>query len=166
MVNLLRPRSALHCAHVLLALGLLFPASGWAQSYMGKVCLTFTITERQTGPVTEQPVASQLDVTNLGGNMYAVVGSLPAADQSQPLVVSGHATVIGSELYFNMTATLHHPDSYGWQDTGINQTRLNVSTMTGTFYEIGHDFGRLTRQFDNSRYTGGSASLSLAACPG
>ena len=62
-----------------------------------------------------------------------------------------------------MTTTQNHPD--GWRDTGINQTRLNLSTMQGTFYEIGHDYNTLNGAFDNSRYTAGTVTLSLNACP-
>lgn len=148
------------CLRLLLAFVLLPPLAGWAQTYVGKVCLVSTITERQNGPVTPQVMAIQLDVTNLGGSTYAVAGSLPTADQ--PFVTTGYATVIGGELYFNMSTSQTHSD--GWKDTGLNQTRLNLSTMSGTFYEIGHDFNPLTRQWDDSRYTAGTVSLSLAAC--
>lgn len=158
--SLRRRTPLLRWRHWLLAT--LVAAPGWAlaQAYVGRVCLVSTVTARQTGPVTPQAMTMQLDVTNLGGTTYAVSGWLPTADQ--PFVVTGQATVIGGELYFNMTTSQRHAD--GWMDTGVNQTRVSLATMTGTFYEIGHDFNTVGRTFDNSRYTAGTVSLSLNPC--
>jgi hypothetical protein len=156
-------RAASHWRHALAALPLLWAAAVPAQvpAYVGKVCLTSTVTARQTGPVTPQVVPILLDVTNLGANTYSVMGAVtPGGDQ--PFVVAGTGTVIGGDLYLNMTTTQTHAD--GWMDTGINQTRLNLSTLQGTFYEIGHDFNTANGQFDVSRYTAGTVSLSMAAC--
>ena len=146
----------------LLGLALLVPAPGWAQTpaYVGKVCIVSTVTTRQSGPVTPQVIPIQLDATNLGANVYAVSGAVTTGES--PFVLTGTAIVVGGDLYFNMTTTQQHPD--GWRDTGVNQTRLNLSTMQGTFYEIGHDFSTATGTFDNSRYTAGTVSLSLSAC--
>jgi hypothetical protein len=142
-------------------LALLAPASGWSQTYVGKVCLLSTVTERQTGAVSEPQRAIELAATNLGGNTYALAGALSTPDQ--PFVVAGTGTIVGTELYLNMTTTQTHSD--GWMDTGINQTRLSLgATISGTFYEIGHDYNRPGRNFDNSRFTAGTATLSLAGC--
>src|SRR6185369_917450 len=142
-------------------LALLAPASGWSQTYVGKVCLISTLTERQTGAVSAQQFAIELAVTNLGGNTYSVAGALVSPSDG-PFVVTGSGTIVGNELYLNMTTSQSHSLSHGWMDTGIMQTRLNLASMSGTFYEIGHDFDRVGRTFDNSRYTSGTATLSLA----
>lgn len=149
--------------HGLAALPLLWAVAAGAQvpSYVGKVCMTSTITARQTGPVTPQVVPIVLDVTNLGFNTYSVVGAATATGD-QPFVVGGTGTIVGGFLYMNLTTTQTHAS--GWMDTGINQTRLNLSTLQGTFYEIGHDFDPATGQFDLNRYTSGTVSVSMAAC--
>jgi hypothetical protein len=154
-------RSSGFLGSLFVVLALSAPASGWSQTYMGKVCMLVTVTERQTGAVSEPQRAIELDVTNLGGNTYAVAGAM-ATPPDQPFVVTGSGTIVGGELYLNMTATLTHSD--GWMDTGINQTRLNLANLSGTFYEIGHDFNRPGRIFDNSRFSAGTATLSLTGC--
>ncbi len=148
--------------HALFALLCAFPLLAGAQSYVGKVCLMSTVTERQAGPVTPPELfAVEVDVTNLGGTMYAIAGAV-ADLPDQPALVTGIATVIGGEMYMNMTLTQAHTD--GWMDTGINRTKLNLATMTGTFYEVGHDFNTVNRTFDNTRYTAGTVSVSSGAC--
>lgn len=148
--------------HALAALPLLWALGAAAQvpSYLGKVCLISTVTVRQTGPVAPQVYPIMLDVTNLGANTYSVVGSF--RDIDQPFVVGGTASIIGGDLYFNMTTTQAHSD--GWMDTAVHQARLNLSTMQGTFYEIGHDYNTANGQFDVNRYSAGTVSLSMAAC--
>lgn len=132
-------------------------------SYLGKFCFTSTITSRQTGPVSPQTMVSQYDVSSIGGNAYIIVGSVDITNE--PFVTTGFGTVIGNignKLYLNMTTTQSHADSQ-WRDTGINQTQLDLSTLSGTFYEVGHDFDPATGSFDNSRYTAGT--VALMTCP-
>lgn len=139
----------------------LFPAGAMAQTYVGKFCFSSTITERESGPVSPPetiPFVSQFDVTHLGGNAYALVGSIAIPDQ--PFVTTGLATVIGGDIYANMTGTQSHPDS--WRDTGVNHTRINLATLSGSFYEVGHDYNTSTRTWDD-RYTAGT--VKQAACP-
>lgn len=147
--------------HLLLGLLLVLPLLAGAQSYMGKVCVVNTLTTRDQGPVTPEVFTLELDVTNLGGSTYAVAGGLVMAPD-EPIVATGHATVVGNDLYFNMIVTLVHAD--GWVDTGINRTRLSLSTLTGTFHEIGNDYNRVTRTYDHDRYSAGTVQLSLSAC--
>lgn len=154
-------RSVRAWRHVVLGLLLALPAFGWAQSYMGKVCLISTVTVRHEGPVP-QYFAAEFDVTNLGGNTYSVAGSVPTAPGEEPMVATGLATVVAGYLHMNLATTQAHAD--GWMDTGINRTRLNLATMTGTFYEIGHDYNTVTRVFDQTRYSAGTVQLSLTAC--
>lgn len=143
----------------LLALSLgLQPLTAMAQTYIGTVCLLSTVQERETGPVAEEVFIIKYDVTHLGGLAYSIAGAMN--NSNAPFVLSGHGTVIGNELYMNMTSTQGHGD--GWQDTGINQTRLNLTTMTGTFYEIGHDFNPASKAWDN-RYTRGT--VAQVSCP-
>lgn len=147
--------------HLLPGLVMLLPLLAGAQSYMGKVCVVSTLTTRDQGPVTPEVRALEFDVTNLGGNSYSVAGALVIPGE-EPAVATGHATVVGNDLYFNMILTMAHSD--GWMDTGINRTRLNLSTMTGTFYEIGNDYNHLSRTYDHTRYSAGTVQLSLSAC--
>lgn len=147
--------------HLLPGLVLALPLLAGAQSYMGKVCVVNTLTTRDQGPVTPEVFVMEFDVTNLGGTTYAVAGGLVAAPD-EPVVATGHATLVGNDLYFNMIVTQAHAD--GWVDTGINRTRLSLATMTGTFYEIGHDYNTVTRAYDQNRYSAGTVALSLSAC--
>lgn len=148
--------------YLLSGLVLLLPLAAGAQSYMGKVCAVNTLTTRDEGPVTPEVFRMELDVTNLGGTTYSVAGGI-LSPPDEPVVVTGHATMVGDALYFNLLVTQVHAD--GWVDTGINRTRLNLSTMSGTFHEIGNDYNRVTRTYDHDRYSAGTVALSLAACP-
>lgn len=140
------------------ALALLTPLPAAAQvAHQGRFCFTATVTERETGAVTPNNVHFQYEATSLGGAMYAIAGRALTSDQ--PFIATGYGLVVGNELYMNLTTTQTHAD--GWKDTGINQTRLNLATMTGTFYEIGHDYSPVTRQSD-TRYTAGT--LAPATC--
>lgn len=145
----------------LLGLLLTLPLVTWAQSYVGKVCMISTVTTRDQGPVAPERFVAEFDVTNLGGTTYSVAGALIALPD-EPMVATGQATVVGGDLYFNIVATQVHAD--GWVDTSINRTRLSLATMTGTFHEIGHDYNRVTRTYDQNRYSAGTVELSLAAC--
>jgi hypothetical protein len=148
--------------HLLLGLMLLLPLLASAQSYVGKVCVVSTLTTRDEGPVTPEVRRMEFDVTNLGGTMYALAGGL-VVPPGEPVVATGLATVVGNDLYFNTTVTQAHAD--GWVDTGINRTRLSLATLTGTFYEIGHDYNTITRTYDQNRYSAGTVQLSLSVCP-
>ena len=131
----------------------------YAEVYLGKVCLQSTIKERESGPVSpEEKAVVTYDINSLGGNVYALSGRVNIPDQ--PFVFTGMANLIGNVLYMNITTTQSHPD--GWRDTGVEQVQLNLSTMTGTFYENGHDFKPSTKQWD-SRYTAGT--VEKVACP-
>lgn len=129
-----------------------------AQTYIGRVCLTSTVTERESGPVAGETFLVQYEATNLGGSFYAVAGRVVTPDQ--PAIITGIGTLVGSTLYINVTGTQSHSD--GWHDTGVNQTRLDLATMSGSFYEIGRDFNRNTRQYD-LRYTAGT--VAATTCP-
>lgn len=143
--------------HLLPGLLMLLPLLAGAQSYMGKLCTVNTLTTREEGPVTPRVFVVELDVTNLGGTTYSVAGGV-VAPPDEPMVVTGHATLVGNDLYFNMIVTQAHAD--GWLDTGINRTRLNLSTLTGTFYEIGHDYNPSSRTYEQIRYSAGTVQLS------
>lgn len=147
---------------LLLGLALALPLLAGAQSYVGKVCVVSTLTTRDQGPVAPEVRRMEFDVTNLGGTMYALAGGL-IVPPNEPIVATGLATVVGNDLYFNTTVTMAHAD--GWMDTGINRTRLSLATMTGTFYEIGHDYNTITRTYDQNRYSAGTVQLSLSSCP-
>lgn len=146
--------------HMLLGLLMLLPLLAGAQSYMGKMCTVNTLTTREQGPVTPEVFVVELDVTNLGGTTYSVAGGL-LAPPDEPMVVTGHATLVGNDLYFNMILTQVHAD--GWVDTSIHRTRLNLSTLTGTFHEIGNSYNRVSRSYE-PMYSAGTVELSLSAC--
>ena len=129
-----------------------------AEAYLGKVCLTSTVTERETGTVPPEVRTFQYEVTNLAGNVYVIAGKV--SSEPQPFVATGFGIVIGNELYMNLATTQTHTDA--WVDTGINQTRLNLTTLSGTFYEIGHDHNRSNRTYD-SRFTAGT--VARTTCP-
>lgn len=150
------------CRRLLPGLLMLLPLLAGAQSYMGRVCVVSTLTTRDVGPVTPEVKRIEFDVTHLGGSMYALAGGL-IVPPGEPVVSTGLATVVGNDLYFNTTVTVAHAD--GWVDTGINRTRLSLSSMTGTFYEIGHDYNTITRTYDQNRFSAGTVQLSMSACP-
>ncbi len=134
-----------------------------AEGYMGKVCLLSTVTARETGPVTESPVVVTYDTNFLGGGAYALSGSVNIP--GQPYIFTGYGNQIGNILYMNITSTQLHPDPDNWHDAAVQQAKLNLATMTGTFYEIGHNFNPKlsgTQQWNES-YTAGT--ITKTPCP-
>ena len=124
-----------------------------AQLYIGTVCLNSTVLERETGAVSPETFLVKYDVVFLGGSSYSISGHVDIPEQ--PFIFTGYGNLIGSELYMNVTTTQSHPDK--WQDTGINQTQLNLATMTGSWYEIGNDFNTQSKTWDK-RYTAGTVA--------
>ena len=157
------PKSRARRLVSLLMLGmLLVTSSAFAQTYyLGKLCFTFTITERQTGPVSGQAFTAKLDTTFLGGDSYAFNGYVSVADDG-PFVVTGSGVMVGTVLYINFHGTQKHT-SESWRDTGTNQTQLDLSTLSGTFYEVGHDYDPVGKTWDSTRFTAGT--VRMVTCP-
>ncbi len=140
----------------LLTSALLTAPPAFAEGYMGKVCLQGTITEHSS-PIDGQSFVMGYDVIHLGGTSYSLTGSVTLPE---PFIVTGNGSQIGGIMYMNITTTQSHDD--GWRDTAVMQIQLNTATMTGTFYENGHDYDRVNRRWDE-RYTAGT--VSRVACP-
>lgn len=127
-----------------------------AQSYLGRYCFTATVTQRDTSPVSES-LPFQYEAASLGGGMYALAGK--TIGTGEPFLIAGIAQLIGQELIGNLATTLRDED--GSRDTGVAQFRLNVSTLTGSFFEVGNDFNPSSGQFSR-RYSAGT--LVATAC--
>ena len=154
---LCHPTINILAAGALLGAALLSATPALAEGYVGKVCLQGTIKERETGPVADQIFTVSYDVNHLGGTSYSLTGNVNMPD---PFIFTGNGSQIGNILYMNITTTQSHAD--GWRDAGVMQIQLNMTTMSGTFYENGHDFDRINRRWDQ-RYTAGV--VSRVACP-
>jgi hypothetical protein len=97
------------------------------------------------------------EVNHIGGTAYGLSGNVNIT--GEPFIFTGYGSQIGSILYMNITTTQSHQD--GWRDSGVMQVQLDLQTMTGMFYENGHDFDTNTRQWDN-RYSAGT--VKKVAC--
>lgn len=146
------PAASLLCASIAMS------SISHAEGYLGKVCLSSTVTERESGPVTEPSIVLAYEANHLGGGTYALSGSVNTPEG--PFIFTGFGHQAGSILYMNITSTQSH--TTGWRDTAVQQAQLNLTNFTGTFYENGRDYNPGTGQWDN-RYTAGK--FSKTACP-
>ena len=149
-----------------MALAMLFlirPDDAAAQAFIGNYCWNFTITDTTvTGTVVPSTFVMRSDITAMGGNSYTLIGHVNVAGDN-PFTLSGFGHVIGTTLYLDLSGSQSHATG-GWRDTSAIHATIDVSTYTGTFYDIGNDYNAVTRVPDSTRYTAGTVALS-SSCP-
>jgi hypothetical protein len=102
-------------------------------------------------------------ITKVGGNFYLFQGYV-APDGEKPFVLAGSGVIINNRLLLNLSTTQDHSPG-SWRDTGMMQVNLDTAAgqnyLSGTFYEVGHDFNPSGGEepFDQ-RFTGGTLTLS------
>jgi len=141
-------------AFLVLALTVAVPASAQVPA---DLCLKVTIQEDEKGPVVPvKRFAMNVHLESVDEIHFTIWGKV--AILKEPFYIGGTGVLEGNFLTMNLTTSQKHLD--GWMDSGVMQARFNISTGYGTFYEIGHDFDRVNRVFDE-RYTAGVLRL----CP-
>lgn len=143
---------------------LLFPAAdALAQSFMGRYCWNLTITDTTvSGMAIPTTLVLNSDIVNMGGGSYTLIGHVTVTGDN-PFTLSGFGHTIGNMLYLDMSGSQSHATG-GWRDSSAVHAAINMSTLTGTFYDVGNDFNAVTRQTDSTRYSAGTIALA-AACP-
>lgn len=129
-----------------------------AQAIPDDLCLKVTLKENEAGPLpAPKKFTMNVHLVTVNGIHFTIWGKV-VVPQDGPFYVGGTGILEGTWLTMNLTSSQKHTDS--WRDTGVMQVKFNISTNNGTFYEVGHDFDTVNRQFDQ-RYSAGS----LAKCP-
>lgn len=130
-----------------------------AQVIPDNVCLLVTITENEAGPLPTpfQKVKMNVHLASDNAKHFTIWGKVIVSGDA-PFYVGGTGILESTTLTMNLTSSQRHTD--GWRDTGVMQVKYNISTLKGTFYEIGHDFDTVNHVFDE-RFTAGS----LRQCP-
>jgi hypothetical protein len=153
----------------LLFLGLSATAmAGNSFNFLGETTWTVTINERETGPITPFNITMTGAISKLGPNNYYLfqgVVQVPPEAQDKPFFLSGGGTMVtfpGAQtptLVLTLNTSQLHVDSN--RDTGVMHVEINPSNLSGTFYEVGHDFNRdpNSRSF-SQRFTAGSLSTT------
>jgi hypothetical protein len=138
-------------------------ADAFGQSFIGTPCWNLTITDTTvTGMVIPTTLVLKSDISSMGGSSYTLIGHVTVSGDN-PFTLSGFGHVIGGTLYLDMSGSQSHATG-GWRDSSAVHAAINMSTLSGTFYDIGNDFNAVTRQTDSTRYSAGTIALA-AACP-
>jgi hypothetical protein len=70
-----------------------------------------------------------------------------------PFVLAGGGNLLNNKLYMTLTTSQLHSDNN--RDTGVMHVEINPADLSGSFYEIGHDYDRGTTFF-SERFTAGT----------
>lgn len=118
----------------------------------GNYCWNLKITENETGPVPTQTYLMKMHIAPIGnGTTASLTGKVIVSDDNSPLL-TGIATVSSTMISGNLVGTQIHTGTS--RDTSIIRMNMNPTTLSGTFYEVGHDFDRGNHTFDE-RFTAG-----------
>jgi hypothetical protein len=123
-------------------------------NFLGEASWTITINESY--PDSPPPFAITLKgaISRLAPNYYLFQGSVEIP-QNNPFFLSGSGKILNGKLVLTLnTSQLHTGDS---RDTGVMHVELNPSDLSGTFYEVGHDYNRAQQEF-MVRFTAGTIS--------
>lgn len=127
----------------------------------GNYCWNIKITEDTSGSITPVSYVMKLHIVPIGNKTTAIIrGSVIVPDDYSP-VITGIASISPTSIRGNFDASQIHKNN-NWNDTSRTQFTINQSTLKGTFFEIGHDFDRNGRTFDD-RYSKGQ--LIPIKCP-
>jgi hypothetical protein len=154
-----------------LFLGLTAPAlAGNSFNFLGETTWTVTIAESFPDPPPPFTITMRGGISKLGPNNYYLfqgVVQLPPEAQDKPFFLSGGGTLVSmpgaqtSTLVLTLNTSQLHVDAgdSSNRDTGVMHVEINPSNLSGTFYEVGHDFDRVHHQF-SERFTAGSLSTT------
>ncbi len=131
----------------------------FAGNYWGEFCWIAEKTEGTYGEEWEGPFLVRLGFTHMGDDYFTIQGHVNVDEN--PLIISGSAIIIKSEIFMNLQWTSQSMLS-PWRDTSKAQMNLSLSNLNGNFWAIGHDFNTETRAFGMSY---GSGTMTSATCP-
>lgn len=150
----------------LLFLGLTAPALAVNSfNFLGQTTWTVTINETEIGPATPFSILMTGAISKLGTNYYLFQGvvTLPPEAGDNPFFASGGGTMVTlpgaltPTLVLTLNTSQLHTNSN--RDTGVMHVEINPANLSGTFYEVGHDFDRVQKNF-SQRFTAGTLSTT------
>jgi hypothetical protein len=142
-----------------LLLLLSFNVTNATAEYLGEFCLSIHVTTSDKGS-RDDTYIERIKITQIGDNAYNLQGIVNVPGDN-PFFTHGSATVIGNDLVITQSGAQAHATS-SYQDVGTSQSRINLSTMTGTIWGIHKSYNTSTRQFSDF-YSAGT--ITLIKCP-
>jgi hypothetical protein len=134
-------------------------------NFLGQATWTVTINEDETGPITRPSITMTGAISKLGPNYYLFQGVVPVPDDN-PFFLAGAGTLVtlpggtNPTLVLTLNTSQLHTDSD--RDTGVMHVEINPSDLSGTFYEVGHDFDTNNRPNGFSEtYTAGTLGAAV-----
>ena len=143
--------------------------AGNSFNFLGETAWKVHVTE-STGQIPPD-----LDMTGaiskLGPNYYLFQGvvQMPEGIIDNPFFLSGGGTLVtlpGAQtqtLVLTLNTSQLHVDTVdpvsSNRDTGIMHVEINPSTMSGNFYEVGHDYDKTPGTFDQ-RFSAGQVNFN------
>lgn len=131
--------------------------------YLGQTSWTVTLTANTSDPGSvgqSFPVTG--GITRLGDNYYQFQGYV--SDPNGPFVMSGGGVLVNGQVILSLNTTQNHADST-WRDTGVMQVTLNESDLSGSLYEVGHDFDTGSPGGYDQRYSAGTLTRTGPMIP-
>jgi len=131
-------------------------------NFLGETTWTVNQTESfPDGPQGILPVPMTGAISKLGPNYYLFQGYIQIPNDG-PFFLAGSGNIIGSTLYLTLSSSQKHTDVQGqpsFRDTSVIHCELNVSDLSGSFYEVGHDYDRVSTHF-SERFAAGTLTHS------
>ncbi len=140
--------------------------AGNSFNFLGETTWTVTINETYQNNV---PIGTTFTMTGaiskLGGNYYLFQGYVLNSGDG-PFLLAGSGVLNGGVLYLTLNTSQQHTDSQtdSNRDTGVMHVQVDPSTLSGTFYEVGHDFDRVPHAF-SERFTAGTVTRTGQILP-
>lgn len=131
-------------------------------TYLGKSTWTATITDDNKASKIGLSFTITGGVSKVGDEFYLFQGYVTAGTDG-PFVISGSGIMVGNTLIFTLAESQEHTGS-NWRDSGVMHVSIDKPTLNGTFYDIGHDFDKGARTFDQ-RYTAGTLTRTGGPIP-
>jgi hypothetical protein len=124
-------------------------------NFLGETSWAITINESFPSPPPPFAITMTGAISRLAPNYYLFQGSVvpPQEAQDNPIFLSGSGNILNGKLVLTLNATQLHPGDN--RDTSILQVVLDPSDLSGTFYEVGHDYNRGEQKFMD-RFTAGT----------
>lgn len=137
-------------------------APGSTVNYLGKTSWTATIDYTTvTGVKKGDTFTITGGISKVGDEFYLFQGYV-TSDTDGPFIISGSGFLMNDTLIFTCSESQQHTGV--GRDGGVMHISINKSDLSGSFYDIGHDFDTEQGTF-NSRYTAGTLVRSGAPIP-
>ena len=127
----------------------------FAGDFLGEFCWNF----QPSGTPFSFPM--KLGITQNSPTHYSAQGVITVPGEN-PMILSGGLVINGNNVLMNLTTTHDHHPQEGWRDSGIMQINLDLSSLSGSGWQIRTDYNTSTSEFDQA-YRG--STLTFTSCP-